>query len=189
MIVGDCGSNLILMAGYPGVGKSAISVQLAAALGYPLFDVDDILAGVDTLSGINDLELRGRISYCILKAQVARQIQLGVSVVVDTPLTHQWLRDFMFKLADTHDAVVHVIYCHCADGIAIERNNSRLAQDPDRYAGRGTENFHRIKGLFQPVDHIANICVDTERPVENSVASILKYMEPFRGEMKAQPVI
>jgi predicted kinase len=186
---GDCGPNLILMAGYPGVGKSAISVELAAALGYPLLDVDDILTEVDALSGIKDWELKGRISYCILKTQVARQIQLGVSVVVDTPMTHQWLRDFMFKLADTHNAMVHIIYCHCSDGIAIERNRSRLAQDPDRYTGRDTDNFHRIKGLFQPVDHIASIRVDTERPVTNSIASILEYMEPFRGEMMAQPVI
>jgi len=177
--------NLILMAGYPGVGKSAIAVELAEALGYPLLDKDEILAEIDALSGIEDWELRGRLAYNILKALVARQIGLGASVVVDTPLTHQWLRDFMFTLADTHNAAVHVVYCQCPDAVAIERNRARTGQDPVRYADRDAGNFHRIKGLFQPIASIASISVDTEAPVATNVMRILEHLESGQSNQGA----
>jgi predicted kinase len=177
MIKDDRKPNLILMAGYPGVGKSVIAVKLAKALGYPLLDNDDILAEVDALSGIEGRELKGRLAYNILKALVVQQIQLGVSVVVDTPLTHQWLRDFMFALAERHGAKAYVVYCHCPDHVAIERNRLRLVREPVRYSDRDSDNFHRIKGLFRPIAPIASISVDTEEPIDTNVARILEYLK------------
>jgi predicted kinase len=168
--------DLILMAGYPGVGKSTIAVELATALRYPLFDIDDILTEVETISGVDDWRRRGRLAYNILKRLVAKQTQRGVPAIVDTPLSHQWLRDFMFSLKVTSNATVHVIYCSCSDAVAIQRNHDRLAAAPNRYAGRDAENFDRIKGLFQPIAPIASITVDTEQPVAESVLKILSYL-------------
>jgi len=174
--------ELILMAGYPGVGKSAIAVELAGALRYPLFDIDDIRTEVDRGSGIDDWEHRGWLAYDILKRAVARQTQIGVSVIVDTCLTHQWLRDFMFGLGERHGATIHIVHCHCSDAVAIERNRKRLAENPEEYAGRDVANFRRMKGLFQPIDAIASISLDTERPVLANVAGILRHLDATRRD-------
>lgn len=168
--------HLILMAGYPGVGKSAIAAELAKTLKIPLIDIDDIRSEVDRRSGIDDWETRGRLAYDILKGLVSRQVTLGVSVIADTPLTHQWLRDFMFGITNNCGAKVHVVHCLCPDAVAIERNRTRHAEDPRKYAYRDVENFHRIRGLFEPIEHIARICVDTEEPVADNVSRILQYL-------------
>jgi predicted kinase len=172
--------DLILMAGYPGVGKSAIALELAIALRYSLLDIDDILTEVDASWDTNDWEKRGRLAYNILKKLVTKQMELGASTIVDTPITHQWLRDFMFSLGDRCNASIHVIHCRCHHALAIKRNECRLAADPERSNGRDVDNFYRVKKLYQPIESIASINIDTARPVGANVAAVLKFLDTAR---------
>ena len=74
------------MRGYPGTGKSTIARAIAAALHAPLIDRDILRQKAVDIFG--DHPQVGRFSYEMMFALTKEQLSLGLSVVVDTPLTY-----------------------------------------------------------------------------------------------------
>ncbi len=80
--------TFIVMRGYPGTGKSTIARLLATSLHAPLIDRDIIRQmAVDLLGNLPQV---GHFSYELMYALAREQLRLGLSVVVDTPLTYQF---------------------------------------------------------------------------------------------------
>src|SRR5258708_39022466 len=79
-------STFVLMRGYPGTGKSTIARAIAAALHAPLIDRDILRQKAVDIFG--DHPQVGRFSYEMMFALTKEQLSLGLSVVVDTPLTY-----------------------------------------------------------------------------------------------------
>jgi predicted kinase len=73
---------LLLMKGYPATGKSTLAVTLAQRLRWPLLDKDDVKDQTLHLPDGNAL------AYRILWQVVRRQLRLGLSVIVDSPLSY-----------------------------------------------------------------------------------------------------
>src|SRR5436853_7777475 len=81
------GRIFIVMRGYPGTGKSTIARLLATSLHAPLIDRDIIRqVAVDVFGNASPV---GRFSYELMFALTREQLSLGLSVVVDTPLTYR----------------------------------------------------------------------------------------------------
>ncbi|HYU75177.1 MAG TPA: AAA family ATPase, partial [Ktedonobacteraceae bacterium] len=79
--------TLIVMRGYPGTGKSTIARAISAALHAPLIDRDILRQKAVDIFG--NLPHVGRFSYELMFALAEEQLSLGLSVVVDTPLTYR----------------------------------------------------------------------------------------------------
>ncbi len=168
--------KMIIICGYPGVGKTTIADKLAMKLGYILLNVDDIWDFI-SLSIVSENNDRGKIAYTVLQNLIMRQISLGNSVIVDVPFTHNWLREALFSIAKEYHAEIHIIYCYCSDDIAIKRNLERIQLDPKRFSERDVANFYRIKQNYVSIDGIVNIKINTEdEPIKN-VKKIIEYLE------------
>src|SRR5947209_15679093 len=92
-------STFIVMRGYPGTGKSTIARAIAAALHAPLIDRDILRQKAVDIFG--DLPHVGRFSYELMFALAEEQLSLGLSVVVDTPLTYRTTYEQAKELAQT----------------------------------------------------------------------------------------
>src|SRR5437879_13140313 len=113
------------MRGYPGTGKSTIARLLAAALHAPLIDRDIIRkVAVDV---VGNLPRVGHFAYELMFALTREQLGLGLSVVVDAPLTYRTTREQAQELAHTlHTRCWHLIAsvpqkCRAADSRATTR--------------------------------------------------------------------
>lgn len=73
---------LLLLKGHPATGKSTLAHALARTLQWPLLDKDDIKDHLYTLPAGNEA------AYAILWQVAARQLQLGLNVIVDSPLSY-----------------------------------------------------------------------------------------------------
>src|SRR5579884_2267934 len=92
-------STFIVMRGYPGTGKSTIARAIATALHAPLIDRDIIRqVGVDILGNLPAI---GRFSYELMFALTREQLKLGLSAVVDTPLTYRTTYEQAKQMAET----------------------------------------------------------------------------------------
>jgi len=97
---------LLLLKGHPGSGKSAIGVQIARMCRWPLVDKDDSrdalalspLAAWAAAADDGDSVLN-EVAYSIMFRQVGRQLQCGMSVVVDCPLARVSLYETARSLA------------------------------------------------------------------------------------------
>lgn len=94
---------LVLMKGYPCVGKTTVASQLAKALGFMLLCKDDL----------RDHGCSNDVSYQVLWAVARRQVELGVlpGVIIESPLGKESLYQSASLITDRH-LVIEVI---CGD--------------------------------------------------------------------------
>ncbi len=100
---------LIAFKGHPATGKSALAHALARQLGWPLLDKDDVKDHLLSLPEGNTL------SYAILWQMAATQLCLGVSVIVDSPLSYPIGYTTACQLAQSHQARLLVVETQLAE--------------------------------------------------------------------------
>ena len=99
----DVPPSLLLMKGPPGSGKSTLARELGRRLHWPVIDKDDVR---DLLP-----DAIGGISYEAMLAVARRQLQLGLSVIADSPLGYGESYRRAVSMAAECGARVAVIEC------------------------------------------------------------------------------
>lgn len=92
---------LLLMKGHPATGKSALAHCLARQLHWPLVDKDDArncFQLPELLQQSDNLDLNS-LSYNVMVAVTATQLSVGLSCVVDCPLSRVQLFHRLSELA------------------------------------------------------------------------------------------
>lgn len=145
---------IVAMKGHPGTGKSTLAVALAAALSCPLLDKDDVrdctlplqhaLAGATSSAAslLNDL------SYSVLWQMAATQLRLGLSVVIDSPLSRRAHLDRLIDLAHSGDlsagaAGLVIIECRPSDADEWRRRIEARSGAATEDASGGGEGWHK----------------------------------------------
>jgi len=114
------------MRGYPGTGKSTIARAIATALHAPLIDRDIIRQMAVDIFG--DLPQVGHFSYELMFALAREQLRLGLSVVVDTPLTYRTTYEQSKELARAFHTSMLVVHCVCPPEVQKRRQHEQCEQ-------------------------------------------------------------
>ncbi len=112
---------LVLMKGFPATGKSELAYALARRLRWPLVDKDDIK---DVILSCPD---SNRLSYEAMWNVAGRQLRLGVSVIVDSPLTYPVAFTTATALAERYGARVLVVETQLEERLWQQRLEERDA--------------------------------------------------------------
>jgi len=121
---------LIAMKGHPATGKSTLAHALARAFGWPLIDKDDIKDHTLHLPEGNQL------AYAIMWQVVARQLALGSSVIVDSPLSYPVGYTTACELCARYGARLLVVETYLDEAIWRMRLETRPAE----------ESTHKLRG-------------------------------------------
>ena len=153
----DVPPSLLLMKGPPGSGKSTLARELGRRLHWPVIDKDDVR---DLLP-----DAIGGISYEAMLAVARRQLQLGLSVIADSPLGYGESYRRAVSMAAECGARVAVIECVCSDQtVWRQRIEARRGmQLPAHHATDWTrvdDFFARTSTDAYTVD-VAHLVVDT----------------------------
>lgn len=95
--------HLILMKGHPATGKSTLARALARRTGWPLIDKDDVK------DHIFDIPNGNALAYEITWHIAETQLSLGLSAIVDSPLSYPIAYETGRRLADRYGARLLVI--------------------------------------------------------------------------------
>jgi predicted kinase len=164
------GSTFILMRGYPGTGKSTIARLLAAALHAPLIDRDIIRqVAVDVFGNLPRV---GQFSYELMFALTREQLGLGLSVVVDTPLTYRTTFEQAQKLARTFHTPLLVVHCQCPPEVQKRRLEGRKGKVSE-FQITSWEEWEQWKPRFEEFDDEGCI-IDTTKPLDESLAKVMR---------------
>ncbi|MCO5564635.1 hypothetical protein L7F22_018301 [Adiantum nelumboides] len=115
---------LVAMKGHPGSGKSTLARSLATALQWPLLDKDDVrdcthplhlaLSHHDAAAAAAE-PLLNNMAYQVLWRMAKTQLQMGLSVIVDSPLSRPSLFASAAALAAAYHSQLIIIECVSSD--------------------------------------------------------------------------
>ncbi len=153
----DVPPSLLLMKGPPGSGKSTLARELGRRLHWPVIDKDDVR---DLLP-----DAIGGISYEAMLAVARRQLQLGLSVIADSPLGYGESYRRAVSLAAECGARVAVIECVCSDEtIWRQRIEARRGM---QLPAHHTTDWTRVEDFFARTStdsyivDVAHLVIDT----------------------------
>jgi predicted kinase len=101
---------LVALKGMPGSGKSTLGRAVSKRLGWPIIDKDDVK---DLIDGHCDDS--GTLSYAVMFNIARRQLQQGLNVICDSPLTYLSLYEQAHRTASEAGARLVVLECVCSD--------------------------------------------------------------------------
>lgn len=138
---------LVAMKGHPGTGKSTVASALARALRCPLIDKDDIR---DCTYPIEQVliqaspaeaakQLLNDLSYEAMWQVAATQLRLGLSLVVDSPLSRQSHLNRLLEMGADTGAKVVVVECKPGDMAQWRRR----VEMRGAVAGSGRAGWHK----------------------------------------------
>jgi predicted kinase len=177
-------TTLLLLKGHPATGKTALAEALVAALGWPLIDKDDVKDFTLELPDGNQL------AYRIMWQIAARQLALGLSVIVDSPLSYPESYATGQALAAQHGARLLVVETWLPDDEWRRRLDARPV-DASTHKIRGWDRMQAqlaaYNGCWQyPIDPSHHLRVDTRREVGENVREIKARLEQQDRKNKSE---
>ncbi|CAL5076768.1 unnamed protein product [Urochloa decumbens] len=175
---------VVAMKGHPGSGKSTAARAIAAALRCPLLDKDDVRDCTLPLEAVAAPGVVNELSYAVLWRVAERQVQLGLSVVIDSPLSRRAHLDALTRLPG---ALVVIVECHPSDKEEwcrrLEKRGAAVAN------GGGGDGWHKPKTWAElerlvegyqgctdyEIGYVPRIVVDTTDPAVDAEAITAKH--------------
>jgi predicted kinase len=170
--------TLIVMRGDPGTGKSTIARAISAALHAPLIDRDIIRQKAVDIFG--NLPLVGRFSYELMFALAEEQLSLGLSVVMDTPLTYRTTYEQAKELARSFHAPMLVVHCQCPPEVQKRRLEGRVGKVSE-FQITSWREWLQWKPRFEDFDDHGCI-IDTSNPLEDSLAKVIRTIHELHSQ-------
>lgn len=181
---------LVVVAGAPGVGKTALARMLGDALFLPVVHRDvvkEALARTRTAPLDREAsEALGAEAFTVFDEIVRAHVEHGVGVVAEAAYQGSFLADTIADVAGRADVVV--IECHAPDSVAVARYTERAQRgerhpshtDPAVIAAMQADEWgfgrYGLPGLGCP--HLA---VDTTDGYEPAFANIVAFIESSYG--------
>jgi predicted kinase len=173
---------VVAMKGHPGSGKSTAARAIAAALRCPLLDKDDVRDCTLPLEGMAAAGMLNDLSYAVLWRMAERQVRLGLSVVIDSPLSRRAHLDVLTRLVG---ALVVVVECRPGDN---EEWRRRLEKRGVAVPNGGGDGWHKPKTWAElerllegyqgctdyEIEDVPRIVVDTTDPTVDAQAIAAK---------------
>ena len=176
---------LIVLAGLPGTGKSAVAAGVARSIRAPVVSVDPIEAAL-LRAGIERDQPTGIAAYAVAEAIASAMLELDQPVIVDAvnavePARAQWR-----ALATRHGVRLDVIEVVCSDASVHRSRLEGRRRELDSFPEPTWEDVLRRSEEYEPWTD-ARLVVDTVAPLEDCVDEAARYVSVSRPAGGAQP--
>jgi len=170
---------LILMAGLPATGKSAIARRLARDLPAILLDKDSIRAALFPPSEIDySVDQDDLCVHAMLQAaQYMLHRDRAKHIILDgRPFSRAYQVTECAQVAQSLGVPLRLVHCYCSDETARRRLERDSQEGAHVAANRDFRLYQALKAHFEPVAH-DELLVNTDESVEACLQSCLAYLK------------
>jgi predicted kinase len=177
----------VLLKGLAGTGKSTLARALSRTRGWPLIDKDDVK---DLLDG--EAKAAGPLSYAIMLNVARRQMEQGLSVICDSPLTYRSLYEEAEQIAASTGSRLAVIECVCSNEQRWQdRIDKRAALSLPAHHQTNWYAFqeHRLRAAAESRYPISApyLVVDTVQPLAITLVTVTAWLAQLGGDRELVP--
>jgi predicted kinase len=174
---------LIVLAGLPGSGKSALAADLGRALNCAVLGVDQAEAAM-WRAGVSQSAPTHHAAYLVVAALATEQLALGHDVIVDAvngpePARAQW-RD----LAGQLDAELKFIVVECGDDRIFRHRGEHRSRSIEGFPEPTWEGVLRRRAEF-PAWTDDRLTIDSVNSRAANLQAALEYLSA--GQHRAEP--
>ncbi|KAJ1287812.1 hypothetical protein BS78_02G039400 [Paspalum vaginatum] len=186
---------VVAMKGHPGSGKSTAARAIAAALRCPLLDKDDVRDCTLPLEGLAAAGILNELSYAVLWRMVERQVRLGLSVVIDSPLSRRAHLDALTRLTG---ALVVIVECRPGDREEwrrrLEKRGAAAANGGGGDGSHKPKTWAELERLLEgyqgctdyEIGDVPRVAVDTTDPAVDVQAIAAKVVDFITSHLASQ---
>jgi predicted kinase len=165
---------IILICGYPGVGKTTLANELAPLINAVILSTDKIRKELldEPIYSVEEKKL----IYDILLLISKYIHNAGVSCILDATFYEQKSRDEIKKRLNLKNDQFKIIECICPEGRVI----SRLQNRKNDYSDADLTIYKRIKEMYEPIKE-KHITVDTSQPLKEIVSEVVNKIQDYES--------
>lgn len=181
---------IVVMAGLPGTGKSAIARQLAVRLPAAVLDKDEVR---EALFSPDLVEYSTRQDdFCVdvlleTAAYLLRHDAVQHVILDGRTFSRRYQVERVERFAEQLEAPVSIIECVCSADTAHRRLRNDVAGRNHVASNRDIALYEAIKARFQPIQR-PKLVLDTEQDVSTCVRQCLAYLGACLDQHLSQPV-
>lgn len=170
----------VVFTGLPGSGKSTLAEETGIALRAPVFSLDWLLGSL-TPFGLVRGDNAAALGDQLVRAAVARQLQLGLDVVADTAGHQQENRDRMRELVTGLGGALVEVECLCSDESTHRVRVESRSRGIPGWPGTVTwDHVERMRARWSPWA-APHLTLDTTTPLPDCLARVHEAITTARG--------
>lgn len=166
---------IVLMAGLPGTGKTALARELAARIGGRVLSKDDIR---HALFAPNEIEYSSRQDdFClqIMLETAGFLLQRDPSLILffdGRPFSRRYQIDNVLNAAASLHQGWRILECVCPEEICRQRLSNQSAAGTHPAGNRDFQLYRKVKSRFEAIT-LPKTVIDTSEPLESCVERAL----------------
>ncbi|CAI9760979.1 unnamed protein product [Fraxinus pennsylvanica] len=185
---------IIAMKGHPGTGKSTMARAIARTLKCPLIDKDHFRDCTHTLeqslllsTPCKATKLLNDLSYEVMWNVISTQLDLGLSVVIDSPLSRRAHLDRLLDMEEEYDARLVIVECKPGDETEWRRRLEARGEGDNGSGWHKPKTWQEIEKLLESYDRcwdydvgkVPKLVLDTTAHVQivNLVSNVLQFIK------------
>lgn len=156
---------IILICGYPGVGKTTLANELGPLINAVILSTDKIRK--ELVYKPNYSEEEKKLIYNILLLIAKYLHNAGINCILDATFNHQKAIEDIKKGLNLTDDQFKIIECICPEELII----SRIKNRKKGYSDADVSIYRMIKENYEPIQE-KHITVDTSQSLKKIVAEV-----------------
>jgi predicted kinase len=169
---------VVIMAGLPGTGKTAVARSLAERFPSAVLDKDIIRAALFPAAQIEYSRVQDDFCQEIMLQTAAYLLGRNSSTYVfldGRTFSRRYQRERVIGLCSQLKSGWAILECVCSEQTALARLEEAAREQSHPATNRTQELFHQIQEAWEPIDD-PKLVIDTEASLESCVERAVQYL-------------